>query len=274
MKFRFELRCVADDQEEVHPIASLERNGVAPETLGLTPVEGKASLKTIHEVMVEKPLARYVESQRRCPDCGAPRPLRGHHHINLRSAFGNCTVDSPRLGHCACRPHGTKTFSPLAEPLPEHTSPELPFLESKRASLLPHGVTADLLKDVLPVDEKLSDVTIQNHLLQVAERMEQALGDERHVYIEGCPQEWERLPIPDGPLLVGIDGGFVRARGWRKPSGRARSSIRCDSPLPRLERPVFSALFCRRRTLPILCEICRPTTGDTCENSTARDACG
>jgi hypothetical protein len=163
--------------------------------------------------MVEKPLAHYAESQRRCPDCGAPRPIRGHHQVNLRTAFGNCTVDSPRLGHCPCRSHGTKTFSPLAELLPDHTSPELLFLEAKWASLLPYGVTADLLKDVLPVDEKLNDVTIRNHLLQVAERMEQALGDERHVYIEGCPQEWERLPIPDGPLLVGIDGGFVRARG-------------------------------------------------------------
>ena len=60
--FRFELRCIADDQEEVHPIASLEREGVAPETLGLTLAEGKAILKTIQEVMVEKPLARYVES--------------------------------------------------------------------------------------------------------------------------------------------------------------------------------------------------------------------
>jgi len=46
MKFRFELRCIADDQEEVHPIASLEREGLAPETLGLTLVEGKAILRT------------------------------------------------------------------------------------------------------------------------------------------------------------------------------------------------------------------------------------
>jgi hypothetical protein len=45
MKFRVELRCIADGQEEVHPIASLEREGVALETLGLTLVEGKAILK-------------------------------------------------------------------------------------------------------------------------------------------------------------------------------------------------------------------------------------
>jgi hypothetical protein len=72
-------------------------------------------------------------------------------------------------------------------------------------------VTADLLKDALPGDEKPNDV-IRNHVLQVAERMEQALGEERYAFIEGCERDWGRLPIPDGPLTVGIDGGFVRAQ--------------------------------------------------------------
>ncbi len=28
---------------------------------------------------------------------------------------------------------------------------------------------------------------------------------------EGSEQEWERQPLPDGPITVGIDGGYVRA---------------------------------------------------------------
>jgi len=28
--------------------------------------------------------------------------------------------------------------------------------------------------------------------------------------MDGCPAAWEMLPIPDGPLTVGIDGGYVR----------------------------------------------------------------
>jgi hypothetical protein len=28
--------------------------------------------------------------------------------------------------------------------------------------------------------------------------------------VEGCPADWETLPIPDGPITVGIDGGYVR----------------------------------------------------------------
>jgi hypothetical protein len=38
----------------------------------------------------------------------------------------------------------------------------------------------------------------------VAERLEQALGEEQWSFIDSCPAEWSRLPIPDGPLTVGI----------------------------------------------------------------------
>jgi hypothetical protein len=213
MKFRVELTYIADDGEEVLPIACLERDEIALETLGLTLAEGKTILKAIQQVMVEKPLSAYVERQRHCPECGGLRTSKGHHDMTLRTAFGNLTVKSPRLHHCTCSSAPAKTFSPLAELLPEHTSPELLFLETKWASLVSYGVTAELLKDTLPIDEKLNDVSIRNHVLEVAERMEQSLGEERPVYIEGCERDWERLPIPDGPLTVAIDGGFVRAQG-------------------------------------------------------------
>src|ERR1700752_1819666 len=54
-------------------------------------------------------------------------------------------------------------------------------------------------------------VTIRNHLLKTAERMEAELGDEKPVFFEGTEDDWEQQPIPDGPMTVGIDGGFVRA---------------------------------------------------------------
>jgi len=38
------------------------------------------------------------------------------------------------------------------------------------------------------------------------------LGGERTMFLEGCQAERDRLPIPDGPLSVGLDGGMVRAR--------------------------------------------------------------
>ena len=67
------------------------------------------------------------------------------------------------------------------------------------------------LKDFLPVDAKLNIKTVQNHTLAVAERCEAELGEERWAFVEGCPADWETLPIPDGPITVGIDGGYVRS---------------------------------------------------------------
>lgn len=32
------------------------------------------------------------------------------------------------------------------------------------------------------------------------------------MFVDGCPREWYNLPIPDEPLTVGIDGGYVHAR--------------------------------------------------------------
>jgi hypothetical protein len=44
------------------------------------------------------------------------------------------------------------------------------------------------------------------------------LGEERQLnQFDGSEQEWEEQPPPDGPITVGIDGGYVRAahkQGW------------------------------------------------------------
>jgi hypothetical protein len=143
----------------------------------------------------------------------ANNPSKGYHTTRLRTIFGTITVNSPCLRQCPCQSHPTKTCSPLAELLPEHLTPELLFLETKWAALASYGVTAQLLQDVLPIDEPLHAFTIRQHVYEVGERLEQALGEEQWSFIDSCPVEWSRLPIPNGPLTVGIDGGYVGAQG-------------------------------------------------------------
>jgi len=216
VKFRLQLVVVNDaGHEDVHEVARLERDEVAIETLGLSLAEGKLILKRIQESVVEEQIQDALARRRNCPECGRTRRSKGHHDITIRTLFGNIGLESPRLEHCRCQRHEEKSFSPLQAILPEHTSPEMLYLEVKWSSLLPYEVSCDLLHDVLPVNEKLSAVTMRNHLFEVAERMEQELGEERPCLIEGCEQDWEQLPIPDGPLTVGLDGGFVRARHKR-----------------------------------------------------------
>jgi hypothetical protein len=215
-KFRLQLVVVNDSgHEPVQEMARIEREGVEMETLGLTLAEGKLILKKIQEGVVQGQIHDALARWHKCPDCGQARQSKGHHDVTIRTLFGNVELKSPRLEHCRCQPHEEKTFSPLQTLLPEHTSPEMLYLEVKWSSLLPYAVSCDLLHDVLPVNEKLSAVTIRNHLFEVAERMEKELGEERPSLIEGCEQDGEQLPLPDGPLTVGLDGGFVRARHKR-----------------------------------------------------------
>src|SRR5690242_14845734 len=203
-----------DGREEIREIACLERTDLKLETLGLTLAEGKVILKGLQAIVVEGQLSAHLPSQQPCPDCGGLRALKGYHDLTVKTVFGAHAIKSPRLLHCACRPHETKTFSPLAELLPNHTLPELLFLETKWASLMSYGLTSNLLQEVLPIDAPVNTFTLRQHVAQVAERLERELGDEQFCFIEGCQASWDQLPAPDGPLTVGIDGGYVR--GQRK----------------------------------------------------------
>ena len=98
------------------------------------------------------------------------------------------------------------------------TSPEMLYLETKWASLIPFARVADLLKELLPVGDCVNQETVRTHLYETAERIEQELGEERQLNLfEGSEEDWEQQPLPDGPITVGIDGGYVRAahkQGW------------------------------------------------------------
>ena len=182
------------------------------ETLGLTLAEGKSILSEIQRLVVEAQTGECMTAHRHCPGCGQPRLSKGYHDLPLRTVFGKVTVASPRLRHCDCRPHETKSFSPLAQVLPERTTPEMLFLETKWASLMSYGLTTELLQEVLPMDSPLHASTIREHVCSVAQRLEDEMGEEQWSFIEGCQRDWNQLPPTDGPLTVGIEGGYIRGR--------------------------------------------------------------
>jgi hypothetical protein len=63
---------------------------------------------------------------------------------------------------------------------------------------------------VLPVAATLNQETVRNHLHATADRIESGLGEEPVCLFDGTDQDWEEQPLPDGPITVGIDGGYVR----------------------------------------------------------------
>jgi hypothetical protein len=100
---------------------------------------------------------------------------------------------------------------PLVELLPEHAAPELLYLESKWASLIPYGLTVAALRDFLPVDARLNATSVRRDTLRVARRLEAELGPEPVFPLAGCPAECDGLPTPPPPITVGLDGGYLRS---------------------------------------------------------------
>lgn len=180
--------------------------------IGLSIAESKALLLTLQQEIVSAQSAAYCQTRRHCPSCGRSLRVKARGRIRYRTVFGDVTVPSPRFYHCQCHNGPAKTFSPLTELLQDHVAPELLWLETKWASLASFGITADILKDVLPIDAKLSPDTIRRHLRRVATRMEGELAEERFTFVETSAVLRERLPNPEGPITVGIDGGYVKSR--------------------------------------------------------------
>src|SRR5213080_306310 len=125
-----------DGEESLHEVTCVERDELTPASLGLSIADSKAILQGMQEVVVEWQMNAYLDTQRHCPQCGKLRHRKGLHHAVFRTVFGDVPVESPRLIHCPCQAHETESFSPLAELLPERTTPELLYLETKWASLV------------------------------------------------------------------------------------------------------------------------------------------
>jgi len=90
-------------------------------------------------------------------------------------------------------------------------SPELLYLETKWASLIPFAKVADVLKEALPVGTSTNHETVREHLQATAQRIEEELGEERQLNLFEYREDDGEQPLPDGPMIVGIDGGYVRA---------------------------------------------------------------
>ncbi len=215
MKLKLQLIIESDsgEAEMVREVTKLERYALRPETLGLTLSEAKELLQEVQRAMVTHQTTGYVTQQTHCAKCGKIQSRKGKHEIVLRTLFGKLRLDSPRLYHCGCcSKEEYRSFSPLADLLTERTAPELTYLENKFAAVISYGLTVELLAEVLPTGEDINVAGVYRNVQGVAERMEAELGEEKWQFIDGCQREWDALPPPGPPLIVGLDGGFIHAK--------------------------------------------------------------
>ena len=212
MRVRILLQVAVDDADfaAAEEVTTFEKRAVGIEDLGLSLAEGKLLLAATQQRVIERQTAAWLERRRHCACCGRRLRSKDSYPIAFRTLFGNVGLASPRFRRCRCTTVGAAVVSPLRELIGDHVAPERLYLETRWASLAPYAATATMLADVLPVEATINATTIREHVLRVAERAEAELGEERPCFIDGCPRDWQQLPCPEGRIVVGLDGGYVR----------------------------------------------------------------
>jgi hypothetical protein len=204
-----------DTAPVVREVFALDRDALAPDTLGLQLSEAKDLLAAVQDSLVEHQVQRAVAAEVTCPHCGRARRHKDTRTIVVRTLFGVLRLPSPRWWHCPCQDQPTRTFQPLAQLLGERSTPELAYLQARFAGLVSYGITANLLAELLPLGRKLHPAVVRRQTQAVAQRLEDELGEERFSFIDTCQADREELPRPDLPLLVGLDGGYVHSSHQR-----------------------------------------------------------
>ena len=152
MRFRVEVISMQDDGAEQHrAVMEIERRQLAIETLGLNLAEGKAILRGVQDFVAARQVTEDLERRRKCPSCSRRHNSKGTGTNTVKTLFGPVQVPNPRWNRCSCQIDGPKTFRPTTSWLGGRTSPELLYVETKWASLIPFEKVAELLKEVLPV---------------------------------------------------------------------------------------------------------------------------
>ena len=215
MRVRILLQVATDEADygAAEEVAMFEKRTAGIEDLGLSLAEGKTLLAAAQRRMVERQTAAWLDPRDHCASCGKRLRSKGSYPMVFRTLFGDVRLSSPRFRRCRCTAAGAATVSPLRELIVDHVAPERLYLETRWASLAPYAATAAMLADVLPVEATVNATTIREHALRVAERAEAELGEERLSFIDGCQADWGELPPPEGRIVVGLDGGYVRDWG-------------------------------------------------------------
>lgn len=218
MQVRIVMEIIGEDSMVIgrEVIADLEKVTRGAEDLGLSLAESKALLATLQQKMVETQVALWLTENRQ----GDGRGLRhkGYYPVTFHTLFGDVRLRSPRYALPNMGGgNGPATVSPLRQLIPDHIAPERLYLETRWASPVPYAAAAELLADVLPIDCGSNATTVRQHALRAAGRIERELTDQRVSFMQdSCQRDWMGLPIPDGRIVIGLDGGYVRDRNDRK----------------------------------------------------------
>jgi hypothetical protein len=201
LKLVAELRPGVMTETEVARIERDEQAGLAD--LGLRLAEAKRLTAALQAEIVPAQVAAVGEQRRCCSSCGRRLASKGHYPVTFRSLFGNVPVRVRRLLVCPCQgPFEVRSFSTL-DLGHDAVAPELAYVTARYAALAPFSKVAVLLSELLPITGAQNAGTVRNRTLRVGEKVAC-----RHV----TETVQRTTTSPGGPVVVGLDGGYVRSR--------------------------------------------------------------
>ena len=186
-------------------VARIERDDMATaETIGLTLEEGKRLTAAAQVEIVRGQVAGLGRRSRRCEHCGTALSSKGHYPTTFRSVFGDVPVRIRRMCTCPCQADTLEpsSFAVLAV---GGVTPELAYVTARFAALAPFARVADLLCELLPIGGAANPGTVRNHTMRVGTRMAKRLP------VAARMSGADAVP----PVIVGLDGGYVRSRHRR-----------------------------------------------------------
>src|SRR5258707_15695426 len=132
MKIKVQVVVETDNEgsRRTTQIVCFERDELTPATLGLTLAESKQLVAALQETVVARQVETSLIQQQDCPHCGAALVRKGKQPCIIRTLFGTVALDSPRFYTCDCQPAQKQSFGPLAELLPERSTPELLYMQT------------------------------------------------------------------------------------------------------------------------------------------------
>jgi hypothetical protein len=121
------------------------------------------------------------------------------------SAAGPCSlpVRVRRLLACFCQIEGEATSFGVLDLGHDAVAPELAYVTARYAALAPFGKVAVLMSELLPIGGAQNAGTVRNRSRRVGEKV---------VRQHATEMATQTATPPDGPVVVGLDGGYVRSR--------------------------------------------------------------
>lgn len=216
MHWRITLEAVDPLAEGYRKEFMIEKDlgGLADGKLGCSIEDGKAIMKEVQKIIIERQLDLWVRYCRVCPTCDGLLPIKDYNQRKILTVFGEIPVRFPRLMVCQkCNPACCFSFSPAADICKDRATPELLELSAKLGAKFSYREASGVLATFLPDQSAKSFTTLRNRTLAIGRRIAAAERQQRWfedlAYPDRSQLEFELTGDPASEFVFNVDTAHI-----------------------------------------------------------------